>query len=63
MLHVRHALMDKSVPFSTKQQREITSFTILIKTWGYNRKSLVLCVYFDSVQTNPVAVFFVSIVK
>ena len=63
MLHVRHALMDKSVPFSTKQQRKITSFTILINTWGYNRKSLVLRIYFDSVQTNPVAVFFVNIVK
>ena len=29
MLHVRHALINKSVPSSTKQQREITTFTVL----------------------------------
>ena len=29
VLHVRHALMNKSVPSSVKQQRQITSFTVL----------------------------------
>ena len=53
MLHVRHALMNKFMPSSAKQQREITTFTVLI----------VLCIYFDSAQTNTVAGFFVNIVK
>ena len=55
--------MNKSVPFSAKQQREITTFTVLMNTWEYKRKSLGLCIYFDSAQTNPVAGFFVNIVK
>ena len=63
MLHVRHALMNKSVPYSAKQQREITTFTVLMNTSAYNRKPLILCIYFDSAQTNPVAGFFVNIVK
>ena len=44
VLHVRHALMNKSVPSSAKQQREITSFTVLMTTWAQNRKSLILCI-------------------
>ena len=32
MLHVRHALMDKSVPSSAKQEREITIFAVLMNT-------------------------------
>ena len=28
MLHVRHALVNKSVPSSAKQQHEITAFTV-----------------------------------
>ena len=32
MLHVRHALMNKSVPSSAKQQREIITFTVLMNT-------------------------------
>ena len=63
VLHVRHAVMNKSVSSSAKQQREFTTFTVLMSTWAYNRKSLVLCIYFDSAQTNPVAGFFVNIVK
>ena len=37
VLHVRHVLLNKSVPSSAKQQREITTFTVLINTWEYNR--------------------------
>jgi len=32
VLHVRHALMNKSVPSFAKQRREITSFTVLMTT-------------------------------
>ena len=32
VLQVRHAFMNKSVPSSAKQQREITSFTVLMTT-------------------------------
>ena len=32
VLHVRHALKNKSVPSSAKQQREITIFTVLMTT-------------------------------
>ena len=63
MVHVGLALMNKSVPYSAKQQREITTFTVLMNTSAYNRSSLVLFIYFDSAQTNPVAGFFVDIVK
>ena len=48
MLHVRHALMNKSVPSSAKQQCDVTTFTVYL---------------LDSVQTNLVAGFFVNIVK
>ena len=37
VLHVRHALMNKSMPSSAKQQREITTFAVLMNTWAYNR--------------------------
>ena len=42
--HVRHALVNKSVPSSAKQQREITKITVFLTTWAYNRKSLILCI-------------------
>ena len=61
MLHVRHALVNKSVPSSAKQQRQITTFSVLMNTRAYNSSSLVLWIYFDSVHTNPVAGFFVNI--
>ena len=56
MLHVRHTLMSKSVPSFAKQQREITTFTVLINTGASNHLSLVLCIYFDSAQTNTVII-------
>ena len=37
VLHVRHALVNKSVPSSAKQRREVTKFTVLMNTWAYNR--------------------------
>ena len=61
VLHVRHALINKSVPSSAKQQREITTFTVLIiqpLIFSY-----VYLYYFDSAQTNPVAGLFVNIAK
>ena len=32
-------------------------------TWAYNRKFLILCIYFNRAQTNPIVGFFVNIVK
>ena len=55
--------MNKSVPSSAKQQREITTFAVLMTTWAHSRKSLILCIYFNSAQTNPVVGLFVNIVK
>ena len=54
MLHVGHALLNESVPSSAKEQREITTFTVLMTTSACNRKSLILCIEFKSAQTNPV---------
>ena len=34
---VLHALMNKSMPSSAKQQREITTFAVLMNTCAYNR--------------------------
>ena len=34
----RAARIMKSVPCFAKQQREITTFTIVMTTWAYNRK-------------------------
>ena len=42
VLHVWHAVMNKSVQSSAKQQREITIFTVLMATCAYSRKCLVL---------------------
>ena len=36
---MRHAPMNKSVPSSGKQPREITAFTVLTTTCAYNRIS------------------------
>ena len=44
VLHVWHAIMNKSVPSSAKQQREITMFTVLMTTWAYNCTALILCI-------------------
>ena len=35
---------EKSLPSSAKQQRQITTFTVLMTTWTFNRKSLILCI-------------------
>ena len=63
MLHVRHALMNKSVPSSPKQQRKIAKFTVLMTTRAHRLKSLILCIYFNSAQTNAAVGLFVNIVK
>ena len=63
MLHVRHALMNKSVPSSPKQQRKIAKFTVLMTTRAHSLKSLILCIYFNSAQTNVAVGLFVNIVK
>ena len=61
LLHVRHAIMNKSVAFSAEQQHEITTFTVLRTTWAHNRKSLIL--YNNRAQSNPVVGLFAKIVK
>ena len=60
VLHVQHALMNKSVPSFAKQQREITTFKLPF--WWILEHSTVN-LYFDSAQTNPIAGFFANIVK
>ena len=55
--------MSKSVPSSAKQQREITTLTVLMTTRAHSLKSLILCIYFNSAQTNPVVGLFVNTVK
>ena len=42
MLHVRHALMNKSVPSSAKQQREITTFTVLMNPFIFSSVYLLI---------------------
>ena len=40
----RAARTYESVLSSAKQQLQITTFTVLMTTWAYNRKSLILCI-------------------
>ena len=42
MLHVRHALMNKSMSSSATQQREITTFSTFVDNLAFNLKSLIL---------------------
>ena len=63
MLHVWHAIMNKSVPSSAKQQREIRMFTVLMTTWAYNCTALILCILFHGAHTNPVIAYFAKIIE
>ena len=63
MLHVWHAIMNKSVPSSAKQQREITMFTVLMTPWAYKCIALILCIYFHGAHTNPVIAYFAKIIE
>ena len=48
------------MPSSAKQQREITTFTVLMTASAYNRKSLILCIKFDGAHTNPLVAYFAN---
>ena len=55
VLHVWHALMNKSVPSSAKQQRETTTFYRFennFTTWTHNSKSFILYIYFSGASTS-----------
>ena len=41
---MRHALMNKSVPSSAKQQREITTFTVLMNPFIFSSGSVYLLI-------------------
>ena len=61
MLHVRHAFLNKSLPYSSKLQREMTKFQVLTTTWTNYSQSFSLTLYFKSVRTNPVIGHFAHI--
>ena len=52
VLHVRHAFLNISLPFSSKLLREITKFEVLTTTWTNCSESFSLTLYFKSVRTN-----------
>ena len=54
VLHVRHAFLNISLPYSSKLQREMTKFKVLTTTWTNYSESFSLTLYFKSVRTNPV---------
>ena len=61
VLHVRHAL---TIPCgAAKQQREITTFAVLMTTWACNRISLILCTWFNDTHTSPVVANYANIVE
>ena len=56
VLHVWHALMNKSVPSSAKQQREITTFYRFennFTTSMHNSKSFILYIYVNGASASP----------
>ena len=48
--HAICTYMNKSVPSSARQQREITTFTVLMTTWAYNHN---LSVFNDLTERTP----------
>ena len=54
VLHVQHAFLNISLPYSSKLLREITKFEVLRTTWTNYSESSSLALYFKSVRTNPV---------
>ena len=61
MLHVWHAIMNKFVPSSAKQQPEITMFTVLMTTWAYNCTALIL--YLISRRTHQPVIAYTYFAK
>ena len=61
VLHVRHAFLNISLPYSSKLLREITKFKVLTTTWTNYRESFSFTLYFKSVCTNPVLGHFTHI--
>ena len=61
VLHVRHAFLNNSLPYSSKLLREITNFKVLTTTWTNYSESFSLTLYFKSVLTNPVIGHFAHI--
>ena len=62
VLHVRHAFLNISLPYSSKLLREITKFDVLTTTWTNYSESFSLALYFKSVRTYPVIGHFARIV-
>ena len=63
VLHVRHAFLNNSLPYSSKPQLEMTNFKILTTTWTNYNESFSLTLYFKSVLTNPVIGHFAHTVQ
>ena len=61
VLHVRHAFLNISLPYSSKLLREMTKFKVLTATWTSYRESFSLTLYFKSVCTNLVLGHFTHI--
>ena len=61
VLHVRHAFLNISLPYSSKLLREMTNFKVLTTTWTNYSESFSLTLYFKSVRTNPVIGHFAPI--
>ena len=52
--------MNKSVPSSAKQQREITSFTVLNLQLEHKTTNLYFSVLFNVAHTNPLVAYFAN---
>ena len=61
VLHVRHAFLNNSLPYSSKLLREMTKFKVLTTTWTNYSESFSLTLHFKSVRTNPVLGHFAHI--
>ena len=53
-LHVRHAFLNISLPYSSNLLREMTKFKVLTTKWTNYRESFSLTLYFKSVCANLV---------
>ena len=61
VLHVRHAFLNNSLPYTSKLLHEMTKFKVLKTTWTNYSESSSLTLYFKSVRTNPVLGHFAHI--
>ena len=58
VLHMQHAFLNISLPFSSKLLREMNKFKVLTITWTNFGESFSLTLYFKSVSTNLLFINF-----